>query len=118
VRQRLTLRSNTISQFVARLAAMTLSQALAAQEELADKAGRLESLGQEHDDFTIAKGWFVRLRTELPTPEERLRRSGERASHMYEKAIDRVTKIANSRRYMSPAIKDLCERNRAARRAG
>jgi len=69
--QGLTLRSNTISQFLARFAAMTLSQALAAQEELVDKAVRLESLRHDYDDFTIARGWFVGSGRSC-----RLRRSG------------------------------------------
>lgn len=134
-----------MSRFLAEIATMTLTEALAAQEELIERAVRFEPLRQDHDDFLTAMGWFVKLgkiftRGEqkawsLHRPQEVLlwrsltvplsfadigRQfgvSGQRARDIYEFTIDRVNRIANASAYVDPVILRLQERNRAARRA-
>jgi len=54
----------------------------------------------------------LRGRRPTATPLRRARQAHVR------KGIHRVTKIANSGRYMSPAVKELRECNRTARRVG
>jgi hypothetical protein len=144
--QGLTVGSQVTSQVLAKLGAMTLSEALAAQENLVDKVVRLDPLRQDHDDWLTAMGWFSRL-GDLCTPGtqkawslnrpqsillwrsyavplsfadigRQINTNRQRAHQLYEQTIDRIVKIANWPAGIEPAILAVRERNRAARRAG
>jgi hypothetical protein len=125
------------SKFFAEMAAA--ASELFEEVDVASQAVRFVPLQEDLGDFLTAMGWFVRLnsqRTEgikrsreqemlllrsLPVPPSfgeigrRLGVSSQRAHQLYQRAVDKVTALANQPEGIDAPIAKLRERNRAAR---